>query len=112
MVFIRSTVSRAPVYIDDVDTYKACLFSANSLALYTDNAANLELEQFMRLIENSYNYETQPEPKDIRRFLDYAIMLWEKASDENNWRSGIQACVDMWLASINSKASRARQRSI
>ena len=59
----------------------------------------MELDQFMRLIENAYSYETQPEPKDIRRFLDYAIMLCEKATDENNWRSGIQACVDLWLAS-------------
>lgn len=72
-----------------------------SIALYGGKSKiiPLELDQFMRLIENSYNYETQPEPKDIRRFLDYAIMLCEKATDENNWRSGIQACVDMWLAS-------------
>lgn len=59
----------------------------------------LELDQFMRLIENSYNYETQPVPNDIRRFLDYAIKLCEKAKDENHWRYGIQACVDMWLVS-------------
>lgn len=72
-----------------------------SIALYGGKSKiiPLELDQFMRLIENSYNYETQPEPKDIRCFLDYAIMLCEKATDENNWRSGIQACVDMWLAS-------------
>ena len=72
-----------------------------SIALYGGKSKiiPLELDQFMRLIENSYNYETQPEPKDIRRFLDYAIMLCEKATDENNWRSGIQTCVDMWLAS-------------
>lgn len=59
----------------------------------------LELDQFMRLIENSYNYETQPVPSDIRRFLDYAIRLCEQSTDENHWRCGIQACVDMWLAS-------------
>lgn len=72
-----------------------------SIALYGGKSKiiPLELDQFMRLIENSYNYKTQPEPKDIRRFLDYAIMLCEKATDENNWRSGIQTCVDMWLAS-------------
>lgn len=59
----------------------------------------LELDQFMRLIENSYNYETQPVSSDIRRFLDYAIRLCEQSTDENHWRCGIQSCVDMWLAS-------------
>lgn len=53
----------------------------------------------MKLIENLYNYETQPIPSDIWRFLDCAIKLCEKATDENHWRYGIQACVDMWLAS-------------
>ncbi|MCM1134332.1 MAG: AlwI family type II restriction endonuclease [Clostridium sp.] len=59
----------------------------------------LELAQFMQLIENSYNCKTQPLPSDIHRFLDCAIKLCEKATDENHWRYGIQACVDMWLAS-------------
>ena len=57
----------------------------------------LELDQFMRLIDNSYNYKTQPGPKDLRRFLDHVITLCEKATDENNWRSEIQLCVNMWL---------------
>lgn len=72
-----------------------------SIALYGGKSKiiPLELDQFMRLIENSYNYETQPVPSDIRRFLDYTIKLCEKATDENHWRCGIQACVDMWLAS-------------
>lgn len=72
-----------------------------SIALYGGKSKiiPLELDQFMRLIENSYNYKTQPAPNDIRRFLDYAIKLCEKATDENHWRCGIQACVDTWLAS-------------
>lgn len=72
-----------------------------SIALYVGKSKiiPLELDQFMRLIENSYNYKTQPVPNDIRRFLDYAIKLCEKATDENHWRCGIQACVDTWLAS-------------
>lgn len=57
----------------------------------------LELDQFMRLIENSYNYETQPVPDDIQRFLDYVIRLCEQARDENHWKQGIQACVESWL---------------
>ena len=43
----------------------------------------LELDQFMQLVENSYNYKTQPVPADIRRFLDYAIKLCEKSKNEN-----------------------------
>ena len=39
--FILSTVSRDPVYIDDVNAYKAYLFSANAPVLYTDNEANI-----------------------------------------------------------------------
>lgn len=72
-----------------------------SIALYGGKSKiiPLELDQFMRLIENPYNYKTQPVPNDIRRFLDYAIKLCEKATDENHWRCGIQACVDTWLAS-------------
>lgn len=72
-----------------------------SIALYGGKSKiiPLELDQFMRLIENSYNYKTQPVPNDIRRFLDYAIKLCEKATDENHLRCGIQACVDTWLAS-------------
>ncbi len=57
----------------------------------------LELDQFMRLVENSYNYRTQPEPADVRRFLDLAIEQGEKATDENDWRDKIQICVDTWL---------------
>ena len=72
-----------------------------SIALYGGKSkiVPLELDQFMKLIENLYNYETQPIPSDLWRFLDCAIKLCEKATDENHWRYGIQACVDMWLAS-------------
>lgn len=59
----------------------------------------LELDQFMKLVENSYSYKTQPTPADIRRFLDSVLNLCEKAVDENNWRCGIQACIDTWLVS-------------
>jgi hypothetical protein len=59
----------------------------------------LELDQFMKLIENSYSYKNQPTPTDIRHFLDGALKLCEKAKDENHWRYGIQACVDLWLTS-------------
>ena len=58
----------------------------------------LELDQFMKLVENSYNYKTQPAPADVRRFLDLAIEQGEIATDENDWRDRIQTCIDEWLA--------------
>lgn len=58
----------------------------------------LELDQFMRLVENSYNFRTQPVPADVRCFLDLVIEQGELATDENDWRDRIQVCVDKWLA--------------
>jgi len=72
-----------------------------SVALYGGKSKiiPLELDQFMKLVENSYSYKSQPDPNDVRRFLDHAIKLCETAADENHWRCGIQACVDLWLTS-------------
>lgn len=70
-----------------------------SIALYGGKSKiiPLELDQFMRLVENSYNYKTQPAPADVRRFLDLAIEQGEIANDENDWRERIQTCIDEWL---------------
>lgn len=57
----------------------------------------LELDQFMQLVENSYNYKHQPVAADVRRFLDAVIEQGEVAVDENDWRERIQNCVDTWL---------------
>ena len=57
----------------------------------------LELEQFMRLVENAYNYRDQPNEEDLRFFLDKVIQYGESARDENEWRDGIQECVMKWL---------------
>ena len=57
----------------------------------------LELDQFMRLVENSYNYHTQPTPHDIREFLDEVMRQEELAMDENDWNDKIQSCVSQWL---------------
>ncbi len=59
----------------------------------------LELDQFMKLVDNSYNYKTHPIPTDIRGFLDETIALCDKATDENDWYSKIQECVSKWLCS-------------
>lgn len=70
-----------------------------SIALYGGKSKiiPLELDQFMRLVENSYNYRTRPAPADVRHFLDTVIEQGEKATDENDWRDRIQNCVDTWL---------------
>lgn len=72
-----------------------------SIALYGGKSKiiPLELEQFMKLVENSYSYKSQPTSKDVRRFLDITLHLCERLGDENQWRYGIQSCVDMWLTS-------------
>lgn len=57
----------------------------------------LELDQFMLLVENSYNYTEQPKPTDVRRFLDLIISHCEQSSDENDWQERIQKCVNNWL---------------
>lgn len=58
----------------------------------------LELDQFMRLVENSYNFHTQPTPRHIRDFLDEVMRQEELAADENDWSEKIQDCVAQWLA--------------
>lgn len=58
----------------------------------------LELDQFMRLVENSYNYHAQPTPQNIRQFLDEVMRQEELAVDENDWNDKIQTCVAEWLA--------------
>ena len=52
----------------------------------------------MRLVENSYNYHTQPTPHNIRQFLDEVMRQEELATDENDWNGKIQNCVTQWLA--------------
>lgn len=58
----------------------------------------LELDQFMRLVENSYNHPGQPTPQDIRRFLDEVMRQEELSTDEIDWNERIQNCVTQWLA--------------
>lgn len=58
----------------------------------------LDLDQFMKLVESSYNYSTTPNPQNIRQFLDDIMKQEEMASDENDWNNKIQTCVSNWLA--------------
>ena len=83
---------------------KACLahfFALNKIGIsYYGGKTKiipLELDQFMRLVENSYNYHTQPTPHNIRQFLDEVMRQEELATDENDWNDKIQNCVAQWL---------------
>lgn len=84
---------------------KACLahfFALNKIGIsYYGGKTKiipLELDQFMRLVENSYNYHTQPTPHNIRQFLDEIMRQEELATDENDWNDKIHNCVTQWLA--------------
>ena len=59
----------------------------------------LELEQFMKLIDLSYNHCRQPGPQDIKNFLDSAVNKVPEVANENEWYEQIQQCVSLWLAS-------------
>lgn len=58
----------------------------------------LELDQFMKLIENSYTHRGTPAPTDVQAFLNAVIDSVENAMDENDWKDKIQQNVDNWLA--------------
>lgn len=84
---------------------KACLahfFALNKIGIsYYGGKTRiipLDLDQFMRLVENSYNYPSQPTPYNIRQFLDDVMHQEEIAVDENDWNDRIQHCVTQWLA--------------
>lgn len=57
----------------------------------------LELDQFMTLIEKSYNCSSKITSQHIRQFLDEVIMQEKLASDEDDWKEKIQKCVEQWL---------------
>lgn len=57
----------------------------------------LELDAFMKLVENSYTYSENPKSADVRMFLQGAIEAVAQSEDENDWRRRIQHCVDRWL---------------
>lgn len=58
----------------------------------------LDLDQFMRLVENSYNSANRPTPADVQQFLNAAIGQIAVSADENGWSERIQECIDNWLA--------------
>ena len=57
----------------------------------------LDLDSFMRLVENSYNHFGTPTPVEMRAFLQAAIDEIDNSVDENDWRERIQRCAEKWL---------------
>lgn len=57
----------------------------------------LELDSFMRLIENSYTNDGIPKPQDVQKFLQTAIDEIDNSVDEIDWSQRISAYVDKWL---------------
>jgi len=58
----------------------------------------LELDQFMRLVESSYNSTNRPTPANVKHFLNLAIEQVGISANENEWSERIQKCIDNWLA--------------
>lgn len=57
----------------------------------------LELDLFMRLIENAYINSGIPQPQDIQKFLQTAIDEIEHSTDEIDWRNRISSYANQWL---------------
>ena len=57
----------------------------------------LDLEQFMKLVDNSYNYERRPTAQELKFFLDDVIRQEENSVNELEWADKIQDCVTNWL---------------
>lgn len=57
----------------------------------------LDLEQFMKLVDNSYNYEKRPTAQELKFFLDEVIRQEENSANELEWAEKIQDCVTNWL---------------
>jgi hypothetical protein len=91
-LFIAPTVNNATL---------AHFFSLNktNISYYggKSNIIPLHLEQFMKLVDNSYNYKSYPNPNDIYSLLQSIISTVEKSIDENDWFEKIRDIVNNWL---------------
>lgn len=58
----------------------------------------LELDQFMRLIENSYNYKDQPSSHHVSSFLNMTTEAAKTTCNETEWFETIYSYVDEWLS--------------
>lgn len=58
----------------------------------------LELDTFMKMIDNSYNAKFVPTPQHMRDIFDFAKTTAETAQDENQWYDAIQKFAQIWVA--------------
>lgn len=58
----------------------------------------LELDTFMKMIDNSYNAKFVPTPQHMRDIFSFAKMSAQTAQDENEWYNAIQEFAQTWVA--------------
>ncbi len=56
----------------------------------------LELDTFMKMIDNSYNAKYVPTPQHMRDIFTFAKISADTAQDENQWYSSIQEFAQTW----------------
>jgi hypothetical protein len=60
------------------------------------NIIPLNLDQFIKLIDNSYNHKNHPSPGDVHVLLKSMVETVKTANDENDWYERISAVVNVW----------------
>lgn len=58
----------------------------------------MELDTFMKMIDNSYNAKYVPTPQHMRDIFNFARKSAETAADETQWYNAIQAFAQTWVA--------------
>jgi hypothetical protein len=58
----------------------------------------LELEVFMKMVENSYSANFIPTPSHIRELFEFSKQCSDKAEDEMQWFTAVQEKAIQWLA--------------
>jgi hypothetical protein len=60
------------------------------------NIIPLDLDQFMKLIKNSYNYKNYPDPNNVHFLLKSITETVKTSNDENDWFEKIDAVINNW----------------
>jgi hypothetical protein len=64
------------------------------------NIIPLNLDQFIKLIDNSYNYKNYPTPDDVHILLKSMVETVKIANDENDWYEKIREVINIWPIKI------------
>ncbi len=57
----------------------------------------LELDVFMKMVENSYSADFIPNPRHIKELFDYSKQIADTAEDEMQWYISVQTKAEQWL---------------